>query len=129
MLLIGALLPPDDFAAALPDDLNIFDAPLCDGAGAASFGALLSAAPRLFATRVLAFAGRFAAAFRTGGVLGDFLRDFLDIRLPFVAFHRSIIGLLQVSTSNSDSALRLGKSDGAGVWLQGIRCTSCSLVD
>jgi hypothetical protein len=28
--------------------------------------------------------------------LGDFLRVILDIRLPFVAFSRSIIGLLRV---------------------------------
>ena len=30
------------------------------------------------------------------GVLGDFLRVFLDIRLPFVAFGGSIMGILRV---------------------------------
>jgi hypothetical protein len=35
-------------------------------------------------------------ALRPRDDLGDFLRDFLDIRLPFVAFGGSIIGLLRV---------------------------------
>jgi hypothetical protein len=34
------------------------------------------------------------------GVLGDFLRVFLDIRLPFVAFSGSIIALLRVLYGN-----------------------------
>jgi hypothetical protein len=34
------------------------------------------------------------------GVLGDFLRVFLDIRLPFVAFSGSIIALLRVVYGN-----------------------------
>jgi hypothetical protein len=34
------------------------------------------------------------------GVLGDFLRVFLDIRLPFVAFSGSIITLLRVLYGN-----------------------------
>ena len=47
----------------------------------------------------LAAAG-FAAAVRAdfpGGALEDFLRVFLDIRLPFVAFRRSTIRVLRVS--------------------------------
>ena len=35
-----------------------------------------------------------APAFREAGGLSDFLRVFLDIRLPFVAFRRSIIEVL-----------------------------------
>jgi hypothetical protein len=60
--------------------------------------------------------------------LEDFLRDFLDIRLPFVAFGGSIIGLLRDLPELSESRLWLGKSDGPGVWLQGIRrVPDCSL--
>jgi hypothetical protein len=77
----------------------------------------------------LDFAGGFAAAFRPSDVLGDFLRNFLDIRLPFVAFGGSIIGLLRILSGKPDSVWRLGKFGGAGVWLQGIRCTACPLVD
>jgi hypothetical protein len=53
--------------------------------------------------------------------LEDFLRDFLDIRLPFVAFGGSIIGLLRDLPELSESRLWLGKSDDPGVWLQGNR--------
>jgi hypothetical protein len=60
--------------------------------------------------------------------LEDFLRDFLDIRLPFVAFGGSIIELLRDLPELSESRLWLGKSDGPGVWLQGIRrVPDCSL--
>jgi hypothetical protein len=69
---------------------------------------------------------------RTGcldDVLGDFLRDFLDIRLPFVAFGVSIMGVLRVLAGEPESSRWLGKSDGIGVWLQGIRRTACLLVE
>jgi hypothetical protein len=49
------------------------------------------------------------------GVLVDFLRVFLDIRLPFVAFGGSIIRLLQILPGDLDSARRLGKSDAGQV--------------
>jgi hypothetical protein len=62
------------------------------------------------------------------GVLGDFLRDFLDIRLPFVAFGGSIITVLR-TLGVPDSSRWLGKSDGLGVWLQGFRRTACPLVE
>jgi hypothetical protein len=39
---------------------------------------------------------RVPAAFFPDDGLGDFLRVFLDIRLPFVAFGGSIIGVLRV---------------------------------
>jgi hypothetical protein len=74
---------------------------------------------------------RFDVLARTGcldEVLGDFLRDFLDIRLPFVAFGRSIMWVLRVLAGEPESSRWLGKSDGLGIWLQGIRRTACLLV-
>jgi hypothetical protein len=71
----------------------------------------------------------FAFCGRLDEVLGDFLRDFLDIRLPFVAFGGSIIGVLRTRIGVSDSSQRLGKSDGLGVCLQGFRRTTCPLVE
>jgi hypothetical protein len=53
--------------------------------------------------------------------LEDFLRVFLDIRLPFVAFGGSIITVLRASSGEPDSRRALGKFDGPGVWLQGTR--------
>jgi hypothetical protein len=86
-----------DFAA--PAGFNGFDGALCDVLNDA-----LSVFPVAFSLdfpadgeRVFAdgfFAVVFAAArvaFAVDG-LGDFLRVFLDIRLPFVAFGRSIMG-------------------------------------
>jgi hypothetical protein len=83
------------------DDLNFFDGAACDAAEVAP-GALFRAfLPAFFVTRVAFTAGFFAdfagwprAALRAG-VLGDFLRVFLDIRLPFVAFGGSTIGVLR----------------------------------
>jgi hypothetical protein len=65
---------------------------------------LRAAAPGIFALFVFARAADFdldfrlavPPAFRAGEVLGDFLRDFLDIRLPFVAFGGSTMGVLRV---------------------------------
>jgi hypothetical protein len=78
---------------------NFFDAALCDGAGGAFaltdfFADAASFGPGF----VLAFwvlGVDWARAFRAA-VLGDFLRVFLDIRLPFVAFGGSIIAMLRV---------------------------------
>jgi hypothetical protein len=111
------------------EDFNRFDGALCDGLAVARFGDF-AAALRLFALLVfLAFAD-FAESDRRGDVLGDFLRDFLDIRLPFVAFGGSTIRLLRILSGGTDSGRLLGKSDGPGVWLQGFRrSTACSLAE
>jgi hypothetical protein len=84
------------------DDLNFFDGALCD-ARAVAFAVRLSAlladffavALRAFAAGVLAELFDWARVAFPAEDLGDFLRVFLDIRLPFVAFGRSIIGLLR----------------------------------
>jgi hypothetical protein len=52
--------------------------------------------------------------------LAVFLRVFLDIRLPFVAFSGSIIRPLRVVPGKLESSGPLGKSDGLGVGLQGF---------
>jgi hypothetical protein len=49
-------------------------------------------------------------------LLEDFLRDSFDIRLPFVAFGRSIIGVFRVLSGAPESTGLLGKSDGPGLW-------------
>ena len=130
------------FAAAEgEEDFNRFDAGLCDVSLARFLFDVFAAARLLFAALVLGFVLALAAplvlepvdvlarAGRLDEVLGDFLRDFLDIRLPFVAFGGSIIGVLRVLAGEPDSSRRLGKSDGLGVWLQGIRRTACLLVE
>jgi hypothetical protein len=118
------------FAAAEgEEDLNRFDAALCDVSLARFLFDVFAVARLLFAALVLE---AFDVLARTGcldEVLGDFLRDFLDIRLPFVAFGRSIIRVLRVLAGEPESSRRLGKSDGLGVWLQGIRRTACLLVE
>jgi hypothetical protein len=91
-----------DFAE--PGDFNGFDAALCDvaegvfpGFLVASWIDLLADARRVFEGDV--FADVFDAArvaFPDDG-LGDFLRVFLDIRLPFVAFGGSIMGTAYVN--------------------------------
>jgi hypothetical protein len=89
---------------------------------------VLPALARVFVALALAAAG-FAEDLALAAVLGDFLRVFLDIRLPFDAFGGSIIGLLRVPSGRPDSVRRLAKSDGAGIWLQGNRCPACILVE
>jgi hypothetical protein len=116
-------------AAAGIEDFNRFDAALCDGLAVAGF-VDFAAALRLFALLVFLAFGDFTESDRRGGVLGDFLRDFLDIRLPFVAFGGSTIRLLRILSGGSDSSRLLGKSDGTGLWLQGFRSTTArSLVE
>ena len=136
-----------DFGEAEPaGDFNRFDAALCDVSLARLLFDGFVVVRLLFSALVWAFdlALAFAVLFealvfepfgdlaRSGcldEVLGDFLRVFLDIRLPFVAFGRSIIGELRVLAGEPESSQRLGKSDGLGVWLQGIRRTACLLVE
>jgi hypothetical protein len=128
-LSIDELLLRGFAAAEGEEDLNCFDAALCDVSLARFLFDVFAVARLLFAALVLE---AFEVLARTGcldEVLGDFLRDFLDIRLPFVAFGRSIIRVLRVLAGEPESSRRLGKSDGLGVWLQGIRRTACSLVE
>ena len=131
-------------AAEEEEDFNRFDAGLCDVSSARFrfdvFADRLGFAALGFA---LDFFLDFAVAFAFGlepfkdlartdrldEVLGDFLRDFLDIRLPFVAFGGSIIRILRVLAGEPESSRWLGKSDGLGVWLQGIRRTACLLAE
>jgi hypothetical protein len=119
----------DVFEAAEEGDFNRFEAGLCD---VATDPFLLDG----FAALRLRLATRFLDAFDDlvpglglGDVLGDFLRDFLDIRLPFVAFAGSIIRVFRGLAAEGESSRWLGKSDGLGVWLQGIRRTACPLVE
>ena len=110
------------------EDFNRFDAALCD---VPTDPFLLDGLARLgltLATLFLDAFDDFAPGDCLSDVLGDFLRDFLDIRLPFVAFGGSIIGVLRANSEEPDSLPWLGKSDALGVWLQGIRRTACPLV-
>jgi len=122
--------------AAEEGDFNLFDAALCD-VSADPFLVDLLAVGRvlvvvlalILVTEALEAFEDFAFCGRREDVLGDFLRDFLDIRLPFVAFGGSIITVLRTRIGVPDSSRRLGKSDGLGIWLQGFRRTACPLVE
>lgn len=87
---------PGAFEAAASDDLKGFDAALCEGLETATAAVFPLVAPLVFPGLALAAAADFVRGDCPRCDLGDFLRDFLDIRLPFVAFGRSIIGLLRV---------------------------------
>ena len=89
------------------DDFNLFDGALCDAFAAALpvclflvllpvlLLVLVAVAPRVFEGAVFADLADWARiAFPAEG-LRDFLRVFLDIRLPFVAFRGSIIEVLR----------------------------------
>jgi len=116
-------------AAAEEGDFNRFDAALCDGPLARFlFDDFAAFGPGLVVLPLEAFAD-FAAVGRRDEVLGDFLRDFLDIRLPFVAFAGSIFGILRVPVGEGESSRWLGNFDGLGVWLQGIRRAACPLFE
>jgi hypothetical protein len=120
---VAAALRPFD-AAGGEEDFNRFDAALCDARPerwpdrfllevfAAVAPVFLPFVLTAFPTVFLAAFADLAAGFRRGEVLGDFLRDFLDIRLPFVAFSGSIIGVLRVSFGEGESGQRLGRSEG-----------------
>ena len=85
------------------DNFNAFDGGLWDASKTALSGCLFFAfLPGLFAGALRDLeAGLFADAAGRARVvlpmedLGDLLRVFLDIRLPFVAFRGSIIGVLR----------------------------------
>jgi hypothetical protein len=49
-------------------------------------------------------------------LLEDLLRDSFDIRLPFVAFGSSIMGVFRVLSGAPELTGPLGKSDGPGLW-------------
>jgi hypothetical protein len=97
----GAALGGIGFAGR--EDFNGFDGALCDVDRAAFAVCLFLVLPDLAAGFGLVFeAGVFAdvcdrarVVFPMAG-LGDFLRVFLDIRLPFVAFGGSIMGAIAV---------------------------------
>jgi len=114
--------------AAEEGDFNRFDVALCDVPPARFVPDVVAAFGRALGATVLEPFDDFAATLRFGAALGDFLRDFLDIRLPFVAFGGSIVGVLRLISSEQDSLPRLGKSDALRVWLQAIRRTACQLV-
>src|SRR5215469_16026233 len=116
-------LPADNsgFATAAVLAVNGFRAALCDDREICFFTDLRSERLRVLPRFALACAGGLAPAPLRNADLEDFLRDFLDIRLPFVAFGGSIIGVLRGLSGKPESLRRLGKSDGVGIWLQGIR--------
>ena len=109
-------------------DFNRFDAALCDVPAERFVSDVVAAFGRALRATVLEPFDDFAATLPLGAALGDFLRDFLDIRLPFVAFGGSIIAVLRVIFREQDSLPWLGKSDALGVWLQAIRRTACPLI-
>jgi hypothetical protein len=84
-------------------DFNFFNGALCDAFAVALLGCLffvflldLSAvAPRVFEGDFFAEVADWARIVFPALGLEDFLRVFLDIRLPFVAFRGSIIRVLR----------------------------------
>jgi len=81
----------EDLIAA-EDEFRALDAALGDGPLPAVFLDLPAVGLSVFRKLVPVFAAVFARISRGAADLEDFLRDFLDIRLPFVAFGGSIIG-------------------------------------
>jgi hypothetical protein len=85
-----------------PEDFNGFDAALCDVPGVFPGCLFFLLADVLAVARRFFEGAGFADGFDRAGAafpedaLGDFLRVFLDIRLPFVAFGGSIIEVLRV---------------------------------
>src|SRR5258708_110197 len=139
----GAVFGAGVFAAEIlgagglePADFNAFEGAFCDAVRVASpvfFVAFLvdslALTCRLLVLCVFAdFADCARAAFPEaafcGAALGDFLRVFLDIRLPFVAFGGSIMGYCGSCLGEPESGRLLGKSDGLGVGLQVTRRTT-----
>jgi hypothetical protein len=113
----GAL---DDAAAAAADfagagEFNGFDEAFCEAFELLLLGCLaafllaLPAAWRAFEAGFFAEVDDFARAVLRGAGLEDFLRGFLDIRLPFVAFGGSIMGLLRVLSQRAGIELAAGQ--------------------
>jgi hypothetical protein len=78
------------------DDLNRFDGALCEALLVALLLDPTVAARLLFACLIFADVVDGRRVGLREGVLVDFLRVFLDIRLPFVAFGGSTNRLLQI---------------------------------
>jgi hypothetical protein len=89
--------------AAEEGDFNCFDVALCD-VPAGPFLLDVFAVRLVPIVRVLEAFEDFGFCGRLDEVLGDFLRDFLDIRLPFVAFGGSIITVLRTCIGVPDSS-------------------------
>ena len=116
-------------------DFDFFDGALSGVRAAALPDCLSALLPDFFAVAFRVFSGVLPEIFAWTRVvlpeegLEDFLRVFLDIRLPFVAFGGSIMGYCGPCPGEPESGRLLGKSDGLGVWLQGIRRTTRPLVE
>jgi len=115
------------------EEFNCFDAALCDPGFAKVpvdlFAGVRSVVADFAGVEARVLRAFFLAVGLAEGVLDDFGRDFLDIRLPFDAFGGSTETVLQLSSGVPESPPRLGKSGGAGVWLQGIPRTTPLLVE
>src|SRR6478736_1149642 len=99
-----------------PDGFNCFDGALCDPFEEASWGRwpallfdLLAAARRIFDGGVLANLIDGPRARLPDAEWGDFLRVFLDIRLPFVAFGGSIMGYCGVFSRQAGTGPAAGQ--------------------
>jgi hypothetical protein len=95
---------------------NALDGAVCDafrGVVLRALGGLAAFVPPVFAARAfVAFGERTLADLAVADLpegLGDFLRVFLDIRLPFDAFGGSINGLLRVLPGDLGFALVAGQ--------------------
>jgi hypothetical protein len=94
-----------------PADFNVFEAGLCDAWDEAPAVVLLAVLADFFAGALRAFAAgvfgdvldRAREAFPEE-VLEDFLRVFLDIRLPFVAFGGSTISNIAARVRGRESS-------------------------
>src|SRR5437763_5209419 len=98
----------EDAAPGGLDGLNRLDDALCEASLTARLLDLAIVARPPLACFVWCFLSADAVDDTRAGlredVLADFLRVFLDMRLPFVAFGGSIITLLQISSPHLDSA-------------------------
>jgi hypothetical protein len=115
------------FASVVLEIFNRFEAPLCDAGVAADLRDLPAAGLGDFAAFDVVRAAGFAPAGRRVAGLEDFLRDFWDIRLPFVAFGGSIMRPLQVLSGEPESSHQLGKSETGQVWRRWSMVTRISI--
>jgi len=106
----------DDADFAGTGDFNGFDAALCETFERFPSVCLLVFLPalpatgrRAFETGFFADVADFARVASRGAGFEDFLRVFLDIRLPFVAFAGSIMGLLRVLPQRAGIELAAGQ--------------------